>query len=175
MRRRFASWAAALIVVPLIAGCGGATREEDTVNDDRAILLARPDIEEISERYEEMQERITTRLSAELGPWEWVNDRNMTRSGCADFPHVGGESRSLDRRHFRGNLPDTQWSTAVEIVTEITGEYGFGEPEVIVDRVDDHEIVGRDSFGARYTFGTAANTLLSVATGCHLPPEADRG
>ncbi|APU18937.1 LppA family lipoprotein [Actinoalloteichus sp. GBA129-24] len=167
--------ATTLIVAPLLAGCGGSTREEDTVNDDRAVLLGRPSIEQITERYEEMQERITTRLSEELGPWEWVNDQNMTRSGCAEFPHVGGESRSLDRRHFLGSLPDAQWPQAVAIVTEISGEYDFGEPEVIVDRVGDHEIVGHDPFGARYTFGTAANTLLSVSTGCHLPQETGGG
>ncbi|MBB5910253.1 LppA family lipoprotein [Actinoalloteichus hymeniacidonis] len=166
---------AVLLAAPLLAGCGATTGEGDTVNDDRAVLLERPSIEQISERYEQMQEAITARLSDELGPWEWVNDENATSAGCAEFPNVGGESRALDRRHFKGNLPDESWNRAVEIVVEIGGEYGFGEPETVVDRPGDHEIVGRDPFGARYTFGTAANTLLTVITGCHLPEEAIDG
>lgn len=65
--------------------------------------------------------------------------------------------------------PDTRWDDAVRIVAEVTGEYGFGPPQTIVDRPSDHEITGFDSYGAKYLFGTAANTVLLVSTGCHLP------
>ncbi|WP_214370866.1 LppA family lipoprotein [Pseudonocardia sp. H11422] len=39
----------------------------------------------------------------------------------------------------------------------------------LVDRPGDHEIVGGDGYGARYSFGTFRNTTLQISTGCHLP------
>ncbi len=60
----------------------------------------------------------------------------------------------------------------MRIVAEVTGECGFGAPQVVLNRSGDHEITARESCGWHYVFSTAANTILLVRTGCHLPAEA---
>jgi hypothetical protein len=142
------------------------------VEDKLATLAQRPTIEAIKATYETMQARLRDRLSAEVGLLRWVNDENFSGAGCADFPGVGGQSRILDSWTSKGNLPDAQWDRAVRIVTEVTGEYGFGAPRAVVNRPSDHEITATDPYGGHYLFGTAANTVLQVSTGCHLPAAA---
>ncbi len=143
------------------------------MDDQRATLRQRPDIEQISIRYEQMQAELRDRLSADIGGLAWVNDENESRGGCGfEFPDVReGESRSLARWTAPGNLPDARWDDALAIVQEITGKYGFATPEVIVNRPADHRVVVADPYGGTLDFGTAVNTILSMHTGCHLPPE----
>ncbi|MGH3799559.1 MAG: LppA family lipoprotein [Pseudonocardiaceae bacterium] len=164
--------AAVLALTVLMVGCGIARWGEDTVEEKLATLAQRPTIEAIRATYETMQARLRDRLSAEVGPLQWVNDENFSGAGCADFPNVGGHSLTLDRWTSEGNLPDAQWDRAVRIVAEVTGEYGFGAPRVVVNRPSDHEITATDRYGGHYLFGTAANTVLMVSTGCHLPANA---
>jgi len=117
-----------------------------------------------------MQVLLRDQLSTEVGPLQWVNDQNLSGAGCADFPGVDGQSLTLDSWTSEGNLSDALWDRAVVIVAEITGEYGFGAPEVVMDRPADHEIRGTDPYGGGYQFGTARNTVLMVSTGCHTCP-----
>ncbi|MBB5153424.1 LppA family lipoprotein [Saccharopolyspora phatthalungensis] len=139
------------------------------MEDPRSLLQQRPSIEEISERYEQMQQRLLDRLNIEVGPLAWALWDPVSRAGCAEFPDIfDAESRVLQSWRAPGNLPDAVWSRAVEIVQEITVEYGFDEPEIIVNRSGDHEITGNDQYGAVYQFGTAADTVLVITTGCHL-------
>ena len=177
---RFGRWmtALALVVLALVvlaAGCSSAGSGGDDMDARQATLEQRPAIEEITATYEEMQARVRERLSAEVGPLQWVNRQSAGSAGCADFPGVGGESRTLDRWTSEGNLPDAQWDRAVAIVAEVSGEYGFAAPEAIVDRPGDHEIVATDRYGGGYQFGTARNTILVVSTGCHLPADTRPG
>ncbi len=167
--RRFVT---ALAIAVLAAGCAFTGSERDDMDEKLATLTQRPTIEDIRATYEDMQVRLRDRLSAEVGPLNWVNRRNFSGAGCADFPNVGGESLTLDGWMSEGNLPDTRWGDAVLIVAEVTGEYGFGTPRVVVDRPSDHEITATDRYGGHYLFGTAVNTVLLVSTGCHLPANA---
>lgn len=165
----------ALTVAVLAAGCGSAGSENDDVDDKLATLAQRPTIEEVRATYEQMQTRLRDRLAAEVGPLQWANRENFGGAGCADFPNVGGQSLTLDGWRSPGNLPDAQWDDAVRIVAEVTGEYGFGAPETVVDRPGDHEITATDPYGGHYLFGTARNTVLLVSTGCHLPADVHPG
>lgn len=94
------------------------------------------------------------------------------RGGCGfQFPDIPeGQSRSLIPWTAKGGLPDNRWDRAVSIVQEITGNYGFGTPAVIVNRPADHKIVVPDPYGGTLDFGTAVNTIMHMHTGCHLPP-----
>ncbi|MGH3914682.1 MAG: LppA family lipoprotein [Pseudonocardiaceae bacterium] len=160
-----------VVLAVLLGGCGIIGGE--SVEDQRATLQQRPDIEQISARYEQMQAEVRDRLSAELGGLAWVNDDNESRGGCGfEFPDVReGVSRSLDRWTALGGFPDDRWDQAVVIVQEITGRYGFSTPEVIVNRPGNHKMVIPDPYGGTLDFGTAVNTILSMNTGCHLPPQ----
>jgi hypothetical protein len=143
------------------------------MNEKLVTLAQRPTIESIKVTYEQMQARLRDRLSAEVGPMQWVNRENFSGAGCGDG--VDGQSLTLDGWKSEGNLPDARWGDAVRIVAEVTSEYGFGPPQTIVDRPSDHEITATDPYGAKYLFGTAANTVLLVSTGCHLPADAHPG
>lgn len=165
----------ALAFAALTAGCAFGGSEKDNMDEKLATLAQRPTIEDIRATYEQMQGRLRDRLSAEVGPLQWVNRENFSGAGCGDFPSVDGQKLTLDRWTSEGNLPDARWDDAVRIVAEVTGDYGFGAPQVVVDRPSDHEITATDSHGAKYLFGTAANTVLMVRTGCHLPADAHPG
>jgi hypothetical protein len=45
---------------------------------------------------------------------------------------------------------------------------------VVVNRSGEHDVTYRKPDGAWIGFGTAVNTTLTVATGCHLKPDARR-
>ncbi|MGH4021415.1 MAG: LppA family lipoprotein [Pseudonocardiaceae bacterium] len=161
---------ALLLVSLVIAGCGTGEPSEGEKMDIRAQLAQRPSLEEITARYERMQAEVRDQISNELGPFEWVNDETRLESFCSgDFSNLGGRTMFLDRWTYEGSIPDSQWPRAVEIVTEITSRYGFGEPNVIVDKPGNHEFSGFDQYAANYTFGTAVNTTLTTDTNCHFP------
>ncbi|MGQ0776293.1 MAG: LppA family lipoprotein [Pseudonocardiales bacterium] len=168
-RRRLPATLVALAV--LLSGCGIIGGE--SVEDQRAALRQRPDINAISARYEQMQTEVRDRLSAEIGGLNWMNHSKESHGGCGfEFPDVReGKSRSLPGWSARGGIPDERWDQAVAIVQEITGQYGFSTPKVVVNRPGDHKIVVPDPYGGTLDFGTAVNTILHMHTGCHLPPQ----
>ncbi|WP_168200848.1 LppA family lipoprotein [Allokutzneria sp. NRRL B-24872] len=143
------------------------------MKDPFHILAQRPDIDAATARYEEMQEKLRTRLSAEVGPLTWKEHSPGGGSGCSGFSQI----RDAVRRtlglwvHF-GNIPDDKWSKVVAITTEVTGAYGFEQPAARVNSPGRHDIVGMDSYGASYTLGTYLNTTLMLHTGCHLEAKA---
>jgi len=163
-------WVALLVLAVLLGGCGVIGGE--SVEDQRAALRQRPDIEAVSALYERMQAEVRDRLSAEISGLTWVNYSDESRGGCGfEFPDVReGKSRSLPG-WATGGIPDDRWDLAVAIVQEITGRYGFSTPEVIVNRPGDHKMVVPDPYGGTLDFGTAVNTILHMHTGCHLPPQ----
>jgi hypothetical protein len=137
-----------------------------------ADLAARPRLEETVARYDEMQQRIRDALDAELGPMGWIQRRDQTPSGCGhDVPaDLGGRSLFMAPWGFDAPIPDQQWGRAVQIVSEITGEYGFTTAGLAIDEPTRHLINGVDAdLGARYEFGSRRTTLMQVTTGCHLP------
>lgn len=168
--RRFTTTLTLLLASLTIAtGCTGEPSKEETM-DIRAQLAQRPSLEDATARYEQMRTEIRDRIATELGPYEWINTENGIDSGCTgDFSTLGGKSMFLDHWYIEDNIPDAQWPRAVQIVTEITGHYGFAEPNTIIDKPGNHKISGFDNYAANYTFGTAVNTTLSTDTNCHFP------
>ncbi len=161
-----------MLAAILTAGCAGTTPGSDmSVQEQQATLAARPTIDEMTARYERMQAELRQRLADEIGITEWTKISEGNRSGCGDFSEVPtAESRRLGVWRSEGNLPDARWPQAVAIATEVTGDYGFAPPEIVVDRPGDHAIVGIDQYGASFDLGTVANTVLGVSTGCHRNP-----
>jgi hypothetical protein len=141
-------------------------------------LLKRPDIEQISQRYNEMRAGISDRLSAEIGTPPWKEDADTGgSSGCGrEYPDVGidGEARAMPLWYSEAAVPDDKWTLAVQVVNEITSNYGFGAPTVVVDTPGNHEISLKGNYGAELVFGTKNQSILTVLTGCHLTPEAHR-
>lgn len=145
--------------------------------DPMTELAARPTLEQTITTYEQMQQRVFEKLSAELGPFTWTRLREGHGStGCGeDFPpNSPGRAESLASWGFDGNISDEQWPRAVQIIADVTAGYGFGKPKGLVDRPGQHDISGVDTYGGNYQFGTQINTTWRVATGCHLPAAARR-
>ncbi|OLT14075.1 hypothetical protein BJF78_19900 [Pseudonocardia sp. CNS-139] len=172
-----------LVSAALSAACGlpdtlGLPREptEEEIMDARAELAARPGIEEAIARYDEMLQRIRTRIDAELGPRIWYESRPRSWSGCGDeFSGLGGHTASGPAWAFAGSVSGDLWPRASRIVADVTAEYGFitaglqvDDASLIPTAPDYRTANGIDStLGAHYRFGTEVNTTLRVTTGCH--------
>lgn len=137
--------------------------------DPRSALQQRPSIEQISAQYDQMQQRLRDLLDHLVGPLRWAVSAPESKVDCSEFAGADAESRVLESWRAAQPIADVDWPSAVSIVRSISAEYGFGEPEIIVNRTGDHEITGNDSYGAVYTFGTSGSTILTITTGCHLP------
>lgn len=137
-------------------------------------LKSRPTLEQIITRYEQMQQRVFDALSTELGPFTWEPRHEGTASLCGQgFPSdTSGRRTSLPLWAFEGSIPDAQWPRAVQIVADITAEYGFDPPKILADRPGQHAIAGAGEYGANYRFSGQINTSWQIATGCHLPAAA---
>lgn len=149
------------------------------MNDAFDALMKRPNLTQIDADYQAMFGAIRDRLISEVGVAPWVpDDEPISGSSCGgDISNLqGAEVRRYDAGMSPGNLPDTRWDRAVEIVTEVAGAHGFGPPEVIISGPSDHEVSFRDTYNGQLLFGTGANTILGASTGCHLTEEAhERG
>ncbi|MEY8042623.1 LppA family lipoprotein [Saccharopolyspora cebuensis] len=145
----------------------------DTTQDmaaKRAELQARPSIEDTDQRYLALEAAVKQALTERFGA-RWQSGSERGSSGCRSHPGVGGQEHSSPTFTFEPALSDADWPEAQRIVTTIGHEHGFADPETVVDRPDDHVIVGHDDYGGSYRLGTARRTTFSTRTGCHLPQE----
>ncbi|PRX44939.1 putative LppA-like lipoprotein [Prauserella shujinwangii] len=158
----------------LAGGCDSGSSADD-VNEMFGKLMRRPHIEAVQADYLALLDRIRARLVDQLGIKPFVPDREPF-SGAA-CPGEMSEVKEAQVRFYPsarspGTIPDADWPRAVEIVTEITSENGFGEPRTVVDRPGDHEVAIYDTYDAELIIGTAENTIVGLSTGCHLTREA---
>ncbi|MER7081750.1 Lipoprotein [Saccharopolyspora kobensis] len=155
----------------LVTGCASQPDSPNggSMEDQTTTLQQRPTMAEITTRYEEMQQKIRDRFTAELGLAPWIDDGNPGQAGCGEFPDVqDAEKHTLNRWLHEGSIPDDQWPRALQIADEVASEYGFVERQVILDRPGDHKVEIRDAFGGWLQLGTKVNTVMQVRTGCHL-------
>jgi hypothetical protein len=159
------------LVLLLCVGCSSpAPSPQEKTMDPQAELAARPTLEEMTARYDQMLQRIRDRLDTELGPFAWYEADPPTRGTCGPkFPfQLGGRTTTSPLWVFTGNIPDDQWPHAKRIVADITAEYGFATMGLQIDRPGDHLIHGFDTtLDAYYSIGTQVATALQVSSGCH--------
>lgn len=136
------------------------------------MVRTRPDIEQITTRYERLQADVLLRLSAEIDGLHWQREGDERRTDCASCAaHSGsGQRRSLRRWAARVAIPEARWADALALVREITDRHRFGPPGGPGDRPGDHRAVFPDPYGGTLVFGTAVQTVLGVNTGCHPLP-----
>lgn len=152
--------------------------------DPQAELAARPALEEMTARYDQMLQRIRDRLDTELGPFAWYEADPPTRGTCGPkFPfQLGGRTTTSPLWVFTGNIPDDQWPHAKRIVADIAAEYGFATAGVQIDtpatpgKAGHHVTGGVDTnLDAQYRFTTNLNTVIRVSSGCHLATDPTAG
>lgn len=164
--RRFATL---VMGAALLAGCAAGDPDGRDMQDGLDALRQRPSLEEVTADYDRMQQELRDRLVAELGLPQFVDKGNTGESACPDFADVpGAEQRTLATWMQEGGVPEEKWAGALRIATEVGASRGFTELHVVTDRPGDHKVELHNSYGARLQLGAAANTVLSVRTGCHL-------
>jgi hypothetical protein len=164
----------ACTILLLVGACdskGGSMSKDEQF----AELLKRPDIEQVQADYLRMMADIRDALVEQIGiaAWQPKEKDAISGSACGDYPELSdGHIRRFSSGSSPGNLPDAKWQEAVDLVGSIAGRHGFKNPGAVVDRPGDHEVSFSNEYGAELLFGTAANTTLSISTGCHLSREA---
>ncbi|MDI2032545.1 LppA family lipoprotein [Saccharopolyspora sp. TS4A08] len=157
-----------ILAAALLTGCAGQP-DGGSMEDQLNALRQRPTLGEVTADYDRMQQELRERLVAELGLPEFSDKGNTGQSACTDFADVpGAEQRTLATWMQEGGIPDEKWERALQIATEVGSTRGFTELHVVTDRPGDHKIELHNSYGAKLQLGSAANTVLSVRTGCHL-------
>lgn len=139
--------------------------------------LQRPDIEQVTARYEEALSAIERRITKEFQLPPWAPSAELTTSSCGDYPAISAadtEARSLAVRSSPGVIPENGWDRAQRIAQEIIARYEFGLFQPEVDRAGDHSVIATDKLGGSISFGTKKATVLSANTGCHLTAEAHK-
>lgn len=66
-----------------------------------------------------------------------------------------------------GGVPDAQWAAAVQVVSGIAGQHGFGAPQTVVDRPGQHDTVWPGARESRIELGSIKNATLARV---RLPP-----
>ena len=171
---------AVLALGALVAGCSTTpSRAAADPAQQRAIVAARPNLDDEIARYEQMQQRIQAQLDAALGNQKWETLNPGSQSTCGfDFADVhDAQTRVLPLLGVRHNIPDQQWPEAEHLVTTIIAGYGFNTAGLLrIDQPGRHEINAHDpDLGADFTFGTEKFTTLQTTTGCHLPAIGQTG
>jgi hypothetical protein len=169
-RRGVVVGVAVLLTVGAAAGCtatapSGADRSTTTEEDP---MTARPSMEEMVDRYEEMQRAIVAALEADPGGLTWESDAETTisRSACVD----GGpdaEAVYFPTLVAYGSYDGAARERFAAVVQEVAGRYDFTRTGEVVDRPASLDAVLEDPWGGRLHLGTGKNSTLLVITGCH--------
>ena len=170
--------AAALVAVVVVlwaltTGCTSAQPLPEGPVDPRAELMARPSIEEMTARYQQMHARIRAEVDAVIGPRRWRQFQPSSRTPCGfDFPReYDARAFSLEDSGFSANIADDRWPQVEGIVLAVAREYGFTDPaELRINQPGRHQVGAVDrTLGANVSFGTQKVTIMSTSSGCHLP------
>lgn len=120
---------------------------------------------------------ITTELSRIVPGSTWLPNRDERSSECGEFGSTDGE------RYFGRNsvskipVPAALWDRASQAVIDIAAKYGYTDvigrtQNPVGDAATDLTI--RDGDDGRLSFGSQANAVLQVTTGCYLTAEDKR-
>ncbi len=159
---------AALTAALLLVAAGCSTEGDPVPYTSREQLSERPSLEEQSARFEELQDEVQKRLGAELGLTAWSGAGTGDTGLCDNGEVPEARVAFLPGRLLTGGVPDAVWQSAVDVLVEVAGPYGFDRVERVVDRPGSHEVVLHGEHEALIRFGTLQNATLGVTTGCHL-------
>lgn len=176
-----------LLLAFALTGCGPMFESEYTgraegdygygTPEELSTLLARRDAEAVLADRDRMITEITAELSRIVPGSTWLPNRDERSSECGEFGSTDGE------RYFGRNwvskvpVPAAEWERVSQAVIDIAAKYGYtdvtGRSENPVgDEATDLTI--RDSEDGRLAFGSQANAVLHVTTGCYLTAENKR-
>ncbi|WP_127784402.1 LppA family lipoprotein [Rhodococcus sp. X156] len=138
-------------------------------DEARSVLQARPSSAEATASVVSLRDAVAQAVSQAAGGLEWQPVGEQSSAGCG-APFSGLDATTV----FVGDLLapraiHEQWAAAQEAAQRLAADAGFTEVVVKVDRPDNHQVRFVSPDGAYLDLGTKVTTLVSGATGCHLP------
>lgn len=157
-----------MAVVVLVASCGSSLTTEEMHKQ----MTTRPQMEQMLDHYELMLREMIETLDREVGGLDWHADPDALPMGWANCSTEGAITEAQEF-HPVGLMADgtyerSDWEDVVEILRRVGDRYGFEAQGYLIDRADDMTFVGRDTYGANYSFDMGRNSVLALRTGCHL-------
>lgn len=140
-------------------------------------LLERRDAEAVLAERDRMISELTAELSRLVPGSRWEPRRSEDSVHCGDFGSTDGQ------RYFGQNwvsevpVPAARWEQVSQAVIDIAARYGYTD---IIGRTENPtgdestDLTIRDSEDGRLSFGSQANAVLQVITGCYLRAEDKR-
>ena len=155
-------------VVALVAACGPSLTTEE-MHDQ---MTARPPMEQMLDHYELMLREMIETLDREIGGLDWYAAPDALPMGWANCSSEGAITEAQEFHPVGltadGTYGRSDWDAVVEILRQVGDRYGFEAQGYLIDRADDMTFVGRDAYGANYSFDMGRNSVLALRTGCHL-------
>lgn len=136
-------------------------------------LRAKGSAEDALVRYEQQIARTADQI-AQLVPglsWQW-NSASTTITCGGELKDTGGVQVLTRHAYFDGPIPDSAWTSALNLVRDTASALGATDMSVFTDRPGEHdvEIVGEN--GAQVRFGTRIGSTLSARSDCYLRGDA---
>jgi hypothetical protein len=160
-----------LCLIVIISGCTTNQGAGMSPDEQRDHIVKRPSSEEIVATYEKLRGEITDKLSRELSLPAWTPAPDTkSQSGCGnEFPDLGTSARNitLDIYYTTAHISDEMWPKALQDVSTLVSQQGFGAPNLVSDKPGNHVAEFHDPYGGLLSFGTQVNTSVSFRTGCH--------
>lgn len=176
MRARLALVATALALPLAVTSCGGGSGMNN--NAQFATLMQRPDIDQVTQRYDQMATQLRQQLSVVFPQLVWYQDEGIGTSGCgSNYPNLGvdGESRTLANWATNATVPDNQWNHALQIVDQVIRPYGFNSGPITPGSDPSiHWVTFYDQYQGELIFTMGHGTGFGVLTGCHLTAAAKK-
>lgn len=182
--RRLIGVVVGMVVVVALGACsGGSTNDPHGAGGGgdgqltREDLLARPALEDVVDTYDAMLTEMRDALSEDFaGTWTEADPAGGGPSGDTvdgvEASFASSITWLLDTS-VSGSTADKQ--RALDAITPIAQRYGFGEPEVFLDREGEIQVVAEDDMGASLRFGSVDATTLTYSTGTHFTRDEQAG
>ncbi|QZN85769.1 LppA family lipoprotein [Cellulomonas sp. C5510] len=135
-------------------------------------MIARPTMEQMLDHYEPMLREMVATLDNEIGGLDWYAAPDILPMGWANCSTQGAITEAQEFHPVGltadGTYDRSDWGAVVAIIREVGGRYGFESQGYLVDRPTDMTFIGRDRYGASYSFDMGRHSVLVLRTGCHL-------
>jgi Lipoprotein confined to pathogenic Mycobacterium len=154
-------------VAVLLVSCG--TNASDRSFKPFGELMRRPDIDQATQRYQQMYSAVRAQLTAAFPSLRWVQVDQLGSSECgAGFPGLGadGEARTLPNWSASVAVPGGQWDRAVGVAEWVVRGYGFDSGPIAPGGSSATRFVAfYDQYRAEFTFTVGKHTGLLLVTG----------
>jgi hypothetical protein len=154
-----------------------------TADEQFAMLMQRPDFEQVKRQYEDLLEQVRAALQSafKLPDWREREDSGGTTGCASQFPDLdSGEvaRHSTAAWSTDGEITPDDWDETKSVLSDLGGELGFDRVTLEIGARDNlaYELSNDAGGKLRIFAGAGKHTVVRVVTGCHPTSEAkERG